>query len=214
MQDCCSTSAPSRSAGLFYGKDRRKVRVRVRIGGVGTSLHRLLRLIRKTTCLPGRVGRPRGRGDGGPVSASSGLPIARSMCRAFDVSGGRGAATATARSIGCRPSDGPVPRGSREGAVLACVATTPIARVDFAVAGRTKHQHGIRHHENTAEDVSSRGSPRACHQRDRACPSSRRWRRGGWGWRSGWRSGRRGRWCRRSRQRQCWQWCQHRQRRR
>ena len=49
------------SASPFHGEGHRKVWARLRIGGVRTSLRRLLRLMRENKLLaPGRVGRPRG----------------------------------------------------------------------------------------------------------------------------------------------------------
>jgi transposase InsO family protein len=49
------------SASPFHGEGHRKVWARLRIGGVRTSLRRVLRLMRENGLLaPGRVGRPRG----------------------------------------------------------------------------------------------------------------------------------------------------------
>ena len=45
----------------FHGEGHRKVRARLRMGGIRTSLRRVLRLMRENTLLaPGRVGQPRG----------------------------------------------------------------------------------------------------------------------------------------------------------
>jgi len=49
------------SASPFHGEGHRKVWARLRIGGIRTSLRRVLRLMRENDLLaPGRVGRPRG----------------------------------------------------------------------------------------------------------------------------------------------------------
>jgi putative transposase len=49
------------SASPFHGEGHRKVWARLRIGGIHTSLRRVLRLMRENDLLaPGRVGRPRG----------------------------------------------------------------------------------------------------------------------------------------------------------
>jgi putative transposase len=49
------------SASPFHSEAHRKVWARLRIGGIRTSLRRVLRLMRENDLLaPGRVGRPRG----------------------------------------------------------------------------------------------------------------------------------------------------------
>jgi transposase InsO family protein len=49
------------SASPFHGEGHRKIWARLRVGGVRTSLRRVLRLMRENDLLaPGRVGRARG----------------------------------------------------------------------------------------------------------------------------------------------------------
>ena len=49
------------SASPFHGEGHRKAWARLRVGGIRTSLRRVLRLMRENDLLaPGRVGRPRG----------------------------------------------------------------------------------------------------------------------------------------------------------